>query len=973
MPRSTPWMALVFCLAAPALLLAASKPQTPASIPPQASKPTVQLTGLAAELALQFPSLANQITPSTSFKSSTMTVGASQVSGLEAQPAHMVSDFLRTARGRDLPQSMPVASILPAPSHFRVLFPSSYGETIAAKAGGVKVALRALNGNDVLAIDEGGTLTYRDAYLNTDSLQIAMASRTEEFLRLRSPKAPTYFEYEITAMEGVRQVTLNAGKICFVNDKGQGLEISKPWVVDARGRRNENAGHWELGPEPVTPGSHRKIALVINPKGLAYPLLIDPSFAESGTMLVARDSHTATLLSDGRILATGGLDSANQALNTWEIYDPVTEGWTTNVVHPTMSYARVSHTATLLRNGKVLVAGGRQGSTYLKSAELFDPSSMQWTPVPDMGERRAFHTATLLDDANGCVLVVGGKSSVSPVTCTNTAEIYDPVTNSWSYTGYMAGEDFVQTTMSTAREGHTATSLSNIAILVIGGTPDDSTPLSSSEIYNPSGGTWTPLTNSMADARFFHTATLFVDSLDSSKKKIIVAGGTADGTSPMASSEIYNPSTSSWIDTVPGPLNTARFWHTATLLPDGQVLIIGGCDNGDTYHPIASWELFDPSSGSWNHNTGDDLNYARLSHTATLLPTAQVVVAGGFDGTADVPISERSDVVSGGPYTGGKPTLDPLNSTTICLGTSYVSVSGSIFNGLSECSGGNGSQNSATNYPLLEVTDSLGHVTYLPVDPTVGWTPFSFQSIVVNGIATGTAHVRIITNGIPSHPTVISSPTITVNAPPSVFSVTGGGSYCSGGAGVAVGLSGSEMGVNYQLYGDSSPLGSPVSGTGGAISFGNQATAGTYTVVATNAMSGCSANMTGSVTVTVGASPSAYSVSGGGSYCSGGSGVAVGLSGSEAGVNYQLKKDGSDVGTAVSGTGSALNFGNQTAAGTYTVFAANATTGCTANMTGKPDCNGQRASVDVQRHGGRLLLLGRFGRGRGAVGDPRRE
>src|ERR1043166_1653260 len=118
--------------------------------------------------------------------------------------------------------------------------------------------------------------------------------------------------------------------------------------------------------------------------------------------------------------------------------------------------------------------------------------------------------------------------------------------------------------------------------------------------------------------------------------------------------------------------------------------------------------------------------------------------------------------------------------------------------------------------------------------------------------------------------TVSSASTLTVNPGPTAFSVTGGGAYCSGGSGVAVGLSGSQSSVTYQLYrnGGATAVGSPVSGTGSAISFGNQTVADTYTVVATTNTTLCTAAMTGIATVTVNARPTS-TVSGGGTICNG--------------------------------------------------------------------------------------------------------
>ncbi|MCW5920772.1 MAG: Ig-like domain-containing protein [Saprospiraceae bacterium] len=182
--------------------------------------------------------------------------------------------------------------------------------------------------------------------------------------------------------------------------------------------------------------------------------------------------------------------------------------------------------------------------------------------------------------------------------------------------------------------------------------------------------------------------------------------------------------------------------------------------------------------------------------------------------------------------------------------------------------------------------------------------------------------------------TMTGNAVVTINPLPTTFNVTGGGAYCAGGAGVPVGLSGSETGVNYQLQIGGVDTGSPVAGDGNAISFGNQTAAGTYTVVATNTTTLCTATMTGNAVVTVNPLPTTFNVTGGGAYCAGGAGVPVGLSGSETGVDYQLQIGGVDTGSPVAGDGNAISFGNQTAAGTYTVVATNTTTLCTATMTG---------------------------------------
>ncbi len=200
---------------------------------------------------------------------------------------------------------------------------------------------------------------------------------------------------------------------------------------------------------------------------------------------------------------------------------------------------------------------------------------------------------------------------------------------------------------------------------------------------------------------------------------------------------------------------------------------------------------------------------------------------------------------------------------------------------------------------------------------------------VVTGVAAGTV---TITYTLPTG--CITTTSLIVNPLPTIFTMTGGGTYCAGGSGVAVGLSGSQVGVNYQLIVGTTATGSPVAGSGSAITFGLQTTPGLYTVVATNATTGCQSNMTGASTVTVTVLPTVFNMTGGGSYCSGSTGVPVGLNGSQVGINYQLYLSGAPFGSFVAGTGSAISFGTLTGAGTYTVIATNSVTTCVSNMAG---------------------------------------
>ncbi|TVQ15832.1 MAG: hypothetical protein EA361_05100, partial [Bacteroidetes bacterium] len=172
---------------------------------------------------------------------------------------------------------------------------------------------------------------------------------------------------------------------------------------------------------------------------------------------------------------------------------------------------------------------------------------------------------------------------------------------------------------------------------------------------------------------------------------------------------------------------------------------------------------------------------------------------------------------------------------------------------------------------------------------------------------------------------------------PMVFNVTGGGNYCEFGDGVEVGLNNSQTGVNYALFVDGTATGDIVAGTGSAISFGLQTIPGAYTVMATDAVSGCFIMMSGEALVGLYSLPLVYNVTGGGEYCDGGEGVEIGLDGSETGIDYFLFLNGESTGDVISGTGNPVSFGVHTLAGIYTVLAETVDTGCQSDMTGQAE------------------------------------
>ncbi len=199
------------------------------------------------------------------------------------------------------------------------------------------------------------------------------------------------------------------------------------------------------------------------------------------------------------------------------------------------------------------------------------------------------------------------------------------------------------------------------------------------------------------------------------------------------------------------------------------------------------------------------------------------------------------------------------------------------------------------------------------------------------GLETGAGIYTVVaTNPITGCSVTMSgSGTITINPLPTIFALTGGGVYCSGGAGVHIGLAGSQTGIMYQLYSGVSPVGSTFTGTGLPIDFGVH-TAGTYTVIATDPVTGCTAIMTGTITITIVPLPAVHALTGGGTFCAGIGGHLT-LAGSDTGVNYTLDSAGIAIMT-LPGTGGPLDFGYHMG-GSFTIVAVS-TAGCTTLMSG---------------------------------------
>jgi hypothetical protein len=284
------------------------------------------------------------------------------------------------------------------------------------------------------------------------------------------------------------------------------------------------------------------------------------AFTATGKMITPRSMHTATVLPDGRVLIAGG-DSAyyfSQTESSTELYDPVS-----GTFEPArgMTTPRSGHTATLLPNGTVLIAGGGPtivgtGPLSSASAEIYDPGTGKFTATGDMNADRSQHTATLLK--NGKVLIAGGYhlDQFRQISYPAGAELYDPSTRSFAPIRSMPGPYCDSSTL-----------LADGRVLITSRDPDHDR-VSHASIYDPSTGSFTA-TASMQFPRQAHAATLLPDGT------VLMTGGTLDNfynASPFA--ELYDPSTGAFFGLI--NMNSNSSFHQATLLQDGRVLITGG-------------------------------------------------------------------------------------------------------------------------------------------------------------------------------------------------------------------------------------------------------------------------------------------------------------------------------------------------------------------------------------------------------------
>ncbi|MFY1825817.1 kelch repeat-containing protein [Myxococcus fulvus] len=421
-------------------------------------------------------------------------------------------------------------------------------------------------------------------------------SRIEEAWVVDASEPTHRAEYRVTLPATVTRLRDTGDAIEFLDEDGSPvLRFHPSEVRDAQGTSRRGTARLS----GVRESAVAKLFDVVGPQvgivsevaltGLEAPLVVDPGWSSTAVMATERGQHAAIPLTDGSVLVAGGVNRLGFITGA-ERFDPTRGTWSA-VAAPGIT-GNVTVGLMLPTGRAVVFTDGSQ------TGRLYDATANTWASTGPMSTTRALPTATLL--ASGQVLLAGGSSSLT------TTELYDPTTNTFTATGSMA----------TARRAHTAMRLRDGRVLVVSGSAAAG-EVPTAELYDPTAGTWALAAPPLVP-RHYATGTLLPDG------RVLLAGGNTGG-AVTTHAELYDPAANTW--TATGALRLPRNGHTATLLPDGKVLVMGGSDGARVGQVVS--EMYDPATGTWSD--AGTLTVGRENATATLLVTGQVLVAGGFN------------------------------------------------------------------------------------------------------------------------------------------------------------------------------------------------------------------------------------------------------------------------------------------------------------------------------------------------------
>jgi len=484
----------------------------------------------------------------------------------------------------------------------RVALPTQADGSLRLENGfapGFSLAVREEHAKPAPGALESGVLTYREVHPGVDWVVTASPGVLEDQHVVRSPLAVRPIVYEITLGPAVASVVLARGALHAADAHGSVRLRTRPIVArDAQGTD-----------VPVTLSltvAARVARLSVAPRpalGARYPLTVDPLWEATTSLGTPRDLAAATVLPDGKVLVAGGATGSASVLATAERFDPATTAWTPVGA---LSTARWRH-RVVTSGGKTLVLGGSSSSAFsdppaLSSTELFDAATGTFSAGPPLGAARATFTTTILP--GGKVLVVGGENGAVSL---SSVELWDPA----------AGTIVSKKPMSIARAEHGAVLLPSGKVLVAGGR-SGSTPLSTTEIYDPASDTWTA-SGSMATAR----AGLGLVVLDDKAGTVLAMGGLVDLVAQTSIDSAERWVGGVWVAT-PQVMSRNRGRFVLGTMPYGRVVVAGGQDGG--FSRMAT-NLFSLSTEEWIEV--GSLSQFRFDAASVQLGPSRILAIGG--------------------------------------------------------------------------------------------------------------------------------------------------------------------------------------------------------------------------------------------------------------------------------------------------------------------------------------------------------
>jgi Kelch motif len=507
------------------------------------------------------------------------------------------------------------------------------------RAANLGIAFRLLQAGEIAGHQADGMIVYPNAYAARASMfQTAKRDRLEDFVLFEEKPEDEALVYQVktTNVAGLRLVS---NTLEFLDASGTPrLRIAPPRVYSSA-HENSNAstnvfpanlavkgcfvdtspappwGRKPLAPCSTEAGESECICTVVvdwSGQALTYPVLVDPAWVATSSMVEWRQESSATKLPDGRVIVAGGHDIFSNPLRSAEIFEPEPvkpgsgEFGTWSPVAD-LNEARAGHASILMQDGHAIVIGGLRNGNYPIIVEQFDESTGNWTVRTTMPRGRYLSTATLLQD--GRVLVAGGMSDVlfpQPL-------LFDPISGEWTECGKLAYP----------RDEHTATRLADGRVVVAGGR-DLATSLSTAsiEIFDPVTLQWSHGPE-LVYSRKWHTANHYNDD------KILVVAGSSSDFGHLARVEICDFGMTPPTCSLQAPLNTARSYHTTIALPNSAFMVISGDSSGSENVPTV--EMLAPDQPNWK-DVGSLLD-PRWGHMATLLDDGSVLVMGGNPGS----------------------------------------------------------------------------------------------------------------------------------------------------------------------------------------------------------------------------------------------------------------------------------------------------------------------------------------------------